>query len=122
MAPAELGLFRTIGPRASEVAGCRAGVLPQGSPQSAIRNPESALEELALFCRSRGEPEFIITPFPEDICPSDRLEENWLCFARNAADWNTGMMESWNGWGIVPAGNWLCFARPASDWNAGTME
>jgi hypothetical protein len=46
---ARLGLFRTIGPRGPEAGNRRLGVPAQLCIQSAIRNPKSAIEELALF-------------------------------------------------------------------------
>jgi len=50
----KLGLFRTVGPRGAEATD-RRGRPPQLRSQSPVRNPKSAIEELALF-RTIGPP------------------------------------------------------------------
>ncbi len=82
---AQLGSFHTIGPPRPEAAGRRAGVPPQGCPQSAIRqlrrrrtpvarcrsgNPQSAIEELGSFVQLAPAEALRCPVTPEP--PSDR--------------------------------------------------
>jgi hypothetical protein len=45
------------------------------------RGPQSAIEELALFCRSLLRVRCTITPFRQGTCPSRCSGQNWLCLA-----------------------------------------
>ncbi len=47
---------------------------------------------------------------------------NWLCFARAPSDWNVGMMESWNGGGVLSPENWVCFAQSPAWMTAGLLQ